>query len=241
MKYISIILLVAASLQAFSYSSKIQAYENYSVSSEYEGKVTYVNKAKEFSKIKERSVIVKLDTSLEDIELSSLKKSIKIQNEVLKIKETHYQNKLGIDQLSIYEKNNEKLQLLTAKQNIQDLQKSVDSLDDKISKKVFKVKNRYLYMIYVHEGEYVQAGTKLYSLYNFSKLKLAVYVKMDELNSLKKATVYVDGKKSSFKVSKVAKVVDAKRVSRYRVELYKECKDIDRAEIGKVVEVEFRL
>ncbi len=240
MKQIAILLIVAASLQAFSYTSKIEAYEKYAVSSEYEGKVTYVNKQKEFSTIKDRSVILKQDTSLEQVELSSLKKSIKIQNEIFKIKEMHYKNKLDIKQLSIYEKNNEKLQLLNTKQNIENLQKNIESLKNRISKKTFSVKDRYLYKINVHEGEYVQAGVKLYELYNFLKLKLVIYAKRDELQTIQNDTVYIDGKKSAFKVSKISQVVDTQRVSRYRVELYAKSNSFEQDEIGKVVEVEFK-
>lgn len=240
MKYLIVLLLVSGFLNAYEYSSKIEPFEQYSVSSEYDANVVFVNRNMQYSQINKNTILVKLDSSLEDIELRGLQKRLEIQNNILEIKKRHYKNKFNIKQLSGYEKSNEKLQLLDAKQNIEELQRSINRLNNQKDKKIFSVNNRYLYEIFVHKGEYVQAGMKIFELYNLFKEKIVVYVKASHLADIKSKEVFVDAKKSDFVVEKVSKVVDAQRVSRYRVELYKKCDDFNKTEFGKVVKVEFR-
>jgi len=240
MKKILLLLFICGVLNATTYMGKLEVYRTITVSSEVSGKVIFVNEAKKFSHIKDEEIILEVNTTDEDIELEALNKSLKNQKEILKIQKQNYENKLKVKQLSLYNKNQEKLIYLQTKQIIIDIEKSIENLKSQKSKKRFSVKNLYLASIDIDKGENINIGDKLYSLYDFSKLKIVLYLKPEDLRNIDSKEIYIDGKKSEFKILHISKVKDEFRVSTHKVELVKLNTVINNIIFGQIVTVEFR-
>jgi len=239
MKKIFLLTISAIVLNATQYFSKIEPYEKHTISSEVSGKVVFIDKSKEYSFIDTKSTILKLDTKDENILLDTLKSTLAFQKELVKIKQSNYKNKVKVKQLSIYNKNQEKLTWIEAKQTLQNIKRDIKTQENKIEKKEFFTSNSYLGEIFVSLYEYVDVGVKLYTIYDFSKSKLQVYIKPSELENLKQKKVYVDGVLSDFRVEKISQVRDEKRISTYKVILSRinKTKNLN---FGKVVKVEFK-
>ena len=166
--------------------------------------------------------------------------SLKIQKEILRIHEINFDNKQKITHLSSYEKSQEKLRVLNSTQIISDLNKSIGLLKNRISKKEFSTKDMYLNEIYVGKDEYVDIGDVLYELYDFSKLKLTLFMREKDLTFISKKTVFVNDTKSDFTIDKISQVRDSKRLSTYKVILFKMNKNSITTNFGEVVKVEFK-
>jgi len=239
MKNILLLSLIAITLNATEYFTTIEPYEKHVISSQVEGKVTFIDKSKEYKFIDKNTPVIKLDTKDELIRINSLKHSIKLQKNLIAIKEQNYKNKAKVKQLSIYNKNQEKLYFLEAKQTLEQLQRDLLLQNNIIDKKIFNVKNRYIDKLLVSYDEYITVGTELFTLYDFSKLKLEIFVRDKEIDSIKNKTIFIDDKKSKFKIEKISQVRDEQRVSAYRVVLSKPNSNKN-IYFGKVVKVEFK-
>lgn len=239
MKKLIILLIAAVILNATEYMSKVEPYTTHTISSEVSGKVNFINKLKEYTKIDKKTIVLTLDTEDEKIQVKTLKNSLALQNELVKIKKDNYKNKVKVKQLSIYNKNQEKLYYLESKQSLENMQRDMEIQQNLIRKKEFYISNKYLNKILVSQGEYVEAGTKLYTLYDFSKSKLEVYVRNVDLLGLREKKIFIDGNLSEFSVEKIAQVRDEMRVSTYKVILSKK-NNTDNVNYGKVVKVEFK-
>jgi multidrug resistance efflux pump len=120
-----------------------------------------------------------------------------------------------------------KTQYLSTREKIVSLQKQIidmkyriTQLEDMIKKKSIVLFNRYLYKLMVRTGDYVNPGTPLAAVYDISKAKLVLFLEPEELNKVKEKRVYIDGKKTEYRVNKVWNVADEKFISSYRAEIY---------------------
>ncbi len=240
MRHLLLLSIFTIFLNANSYLAKIEPYNFYKIKAEVTGVVSYVNKKKEFTYISSKTNIVKLDSTEEDISLKNLKLSLKIQNNILDIHQENFDNKFRVKHISKYEKNQEKLNLLNSRQSIIDLEKSIESLENQKDKKVFFAKDLYLNEVFVSKNEYVDVGEILYELYDFSKSKLIIFVRENEISNIIDKTVYINKNRSEFILEKYSKVRDNKRVSTYKVILSKENKDKRNINFGQIVKVEFK-
>ncbi len=240
MKKLMGILSMAVVLNATTYMGKLEPYNTITISSEVSGKVVFVNEKKEFSYIKGKETIVKIETQEEDIALGSLKQSLKNQSEIFKIQKQNYINKSKVKQLSIYDKNQEKLSYLHTKQSIIELKKSIKSLHYQKDKKEFLVQDFYLGKIEIDKDETINIGVKLYNLYDFSTIKIVLYLKAEDLNTINEKKVYLNDKQSDFKIFNISKIKDNLRVSTHQVELVKPNTNMDKTLFGEIVKVEFK-
>ncbi|NQY93275.1 MAG: HlyD family efflux transporter periplasmic adaptor subunit, partial [Campylobacteraceae bacterium] len=108
------------------------------------------------------------------------------------------------------------------------------------SNKKFYANNIYLNEIFIEKNEYADAGELLYELYDFSKLKLIIFVKADEIKQLREKKLFVDNIQNDFNIEKISQVRDTKRVSTYKVVLSKVNLNKNNIYFGQVVKVEFR-
>ena len=239
MKTILLMLLLLNPLFALEYFAKIEPIKSYKIGSDIQGKVSYASDDKEFSFIKNSTLLLQIESQQEDIELNALEQSLTIQSEIFQIKEQNYQSKAKVKQLSTYEKNSEKLEYLQAKQTIVDIQKSIATLKNQKIKKEFSLKKKYLTKLYFKKGEIVNIGDLLYESHDLSQLKITLFVKADLLPTIKQKSIYIDGKKSDFTLLKVSKLKDKHRVSTHEVILSSKNNKKDFV-FGKIVKVEFR-
>lgn len=116
------------------------------------------------------------------------------------------------------------------------LEQKINLLSDNMSKKSIKVSGVYLYKLMVKKGEYVTIGTPVATIQNINKAKLVLYLSAEELKGIDKKRVFINGKETALKFSKIWKVADSKYISSYRAEII--LKPFER--FSKLVKVEIK-
>lgn len=239
-KIITLLVFLLPSFTLASYMAEIKPYEKQQIKSEVSGRILFLDKSKEFSIINAKKKILLVDSFDENLALDNLKRRLVIQNEIYNIRKKNYENKSKVKQISLYDKSLEKVNYLTLKENILNIKKDIKNNENIIKKKVFYVKNSYIGKIYKNSKEYVQVGENIFDLYDFTKLKIELFLKEGELKTLKKKKIYIDNKKSDFYVWQVSKIKDTKRVSKYKVILLKDNKNLEQKVLGQIVNVELK-
>ena len=115
---------------------------------------------------------------------------------------------------------NTKEKIVSLQKQIIDMKYKVSQLKDTLVKKSIIPENKYLYKLMVRRGDYVAPGTPLAELQDARKAKLVLYLEPEELKDVEKRTVFIDNKKTEYKVNKVWRVADEKFISSYRAEIY---------------------
>lgn len=239
-KILTFALLSFTTLFAKEYMAQIKAYEMFEIKSQTAGVIKTVDKALESTYIKNQQLLIKIDSKDEEIELQKNRNSYEIQKEIVKIKEQNYKAKKRVSQLSLYDKNNEKLSYLEAKKELTNLLQTIKKLENDISKKSFVIKNRYVDTVFVDKDEYVNIGDKLFYSYDISKLKITLFLSQEEIENIHSKALYVQNLKSDFKVYKIHKIKDENKISRYKVEFTKVNTQEENYFFDKVVKVELR-
>ena len=233
-------ILIFLSLISFSfaidYVSKIEPYKHYKVSSLSSGEIEFI-KDVEFSFVD--TLVIQLDDESERIQKESLKSQIDIQKDIVEIKKRQYLSKKEIKRLSKYEKLTEELNYLNAKNTLLNLKQSLAITNTQIRKKAIYANNLYVGEIYVKEKMFVNAGTTLFDAYDISKLAIELFVTKEDLENIKNKEIYIDGKKSSFKIEKISNIKDSVNISTYYVKLIKENSDKS-YKFSNLVKVEFK-
>ena len=259
-----LLLLLPISLFAKVHYAKVEPFETITLKSAVSAQVTLAKTKLEGKKIT-KSTIIKLDDKLDRVKIKSSKESIKLINSMLNTnkkvlsainesleRQQEYYNKIeGIISASKTQKDNafynyinSKTKYLSTKEKIDslkkqrlDLQYEINRLKDNLSKKTITIKNRFLNKLLVHKGDYVNMGTPLAELKNLSSAKLVLFLEIDELKDIKNKTIYIDDKKTKYKISKIWKVTDEKYISSYRTEIViKNPKE----SFSKLLKVEFK-
>lgn len=238
-----ILLLVLFSflnLFAKEYMTQINPIEKIEIRSQSSGEIKYVNEELESNFVKLNQVLIEINSKDEELELQKERSSFSIQKEIVKIKAENYQAKNRIKGISRYEKSNEKLSFLESKKELVLTQQNIKKLQNEISKKVFRIENRYISTIFVKKDEYVNIGDKLFDMYNISNLKITLYLTQKEIKSLVNKNIFIDGVQSDFKIYKINKVKDEIKVSRYKVDFIMKNKTLDNYFFNEIVKVEIK-
>jgi len=110
-------------------------------------------------------------------------------------------------------------QVLNLQRSILEMEQKIATLEDRIAKKNLRLNNRYLYRLMVRKGEFAGIGTPLAMVDDLSRAKLVVYLSADELGNLDKLNLWLNGKKSELKFSKIWRETDETHLSSYRAEI----------------------
>ena len=209
----------------FAFKAKVEPFEIYKIKSDVSGKVLWY---KEDLSIVD-GVILKIDDFNEKVDLNNLKnqetileKEIALQKEVVKRKEKIYKiyEKLSTKSqndkdLKFYDYVNAKNALFNLESKLSDIKANIKKLQDTIAKKNVKA-NGYLYKIFVKTGDFVNVGSLIAEVADISKQKLTIYV---PINQNLKGEVYINGKRSNFKIYKKSILPDSEFLTSYKVEL----------------------
>jgi len=215
----------------YGYMAKVEPFDTFNIKASVSGKVIATFKNLEAENINNK-IIVKLDSNQEEIDLKNtisqikiLKEEIKNQEKIVKRKKETYLRYKRLKSKSVDEKNMKFYdyiasfnQLLVLKSNLATLEDKKEKLLDILNKKNIKFTG-YLTEIVVSKGDYVNPGVLVAKGYDVSKQKLYIYVPIDKIDTIKDKTVYINNKKSNFKIYKIWKVPDIKYVTSYKVEL----------------------
>ncbi len=251
-------------LMAKVHYAKVEPFEAITLKAAVSGEVLSVDLSAEGTMVGNARV-VHLDDRLDRINLKDTNESVALLEQMLHLNEEiasslsqtvqrqqgYYERLSKLSTASKTQKDNAysayasaKTQYLGTKEKIISLRKQLldtrykmAMLKDTITKKSLILENKYLYRLMVRAGDFVAQGTPLAKVYDAQKAKLVLFLDPEELEGIKKKTVYIDGKKTAYKVNKVWRVADEKFVSSYRAEIYISApKDV----FSKLVKVELK-
>jgi len=262
-KIVSLLLLTSLSLLAKDYYSKAAPYEIYIISSNVSGEVTYADE-KRAGQLLGSGRYLKIDDKLDQVELKSIESKVvlfentlklnesmlKNYEEMLQKKQTNYENIKSLKTKSTIEKDREFYDLVTTqnqyiatqkeidnlKISINDLKLRIAQLKKSISDKSFRAKGKVLYSLNVKEGQVVSPGMELAKIADVSKAKLTIYLNATDMKDARQKTLYINGKKSKYKITRVWNIADATHLSSYKAEII-----IDRPEqFSQLIKVELK-
>ena len=246
MKFLTIFILFLTSLLAKEYYSKVEPIDIYTISSKVNSEILKADENLIGKQLSKKPFIVmddKLD--INDLnstkqKIASIKEMIKADKEIaLNLEESlkrKIQNYERIKDLSIKSKTqkdaiyfdviNTKNQLLNTQKEIQNFKSQLADLNYKkivlqksISDKHISYNGFVLYELLVKKGQVVNIGTPLAKVANINKAILTLYVDREDLKNIKNKTVYINGKKTSYKVSRVSYIADSINISKYKVQI----------------------
>jgi len=246
MNKIFLLLLTPLFLFAKVHYAKVEPYESVVMKSAVSGLVMEVDLQAEGTMVTSKRV-VHLDDKLDIVNLKNSKKSIEFLEEMLQInkqiatglkesmirQESYYHRLSRLSTASKTQKDSayssftsSKTQYLSTKEKIislekqiLDMQYKVAQLKDMIAKKSIVLKNKYLYQLLVREGEFVAPGSPLAKVDDASRAKLVLFLEPDELKGIEQKTIYLNDKRTDYKVDKIWKIADEKFISSFRAEI----------------------
>jgi hypothetical protein len=222
-------------------------FDSYVVKASVSGKVIFADKNDEGEIVNDKT-IVKIDDFKDKADLNNLnsqiailKKEIKNQKKIVNRK---YETYLKYEKLSSKSQQEKDMkfynytasynQLLGLESQLSNLIANKKKLLYEINQKNVKVKG-FVNKILVDKDDYVMPGTPLAEMDDISKEKIYVYVPIGKATNLKNKKVFINGKKSDFKIVKVWKVPDDRYITSYKVEIVGKG-----LKIGNIVKVTFK-
>lgn len=218
MKIVLSFLLMIHTLFAMEYYAKIEPLHTYVIKSAVSGKVQYVNSDIE-GKQAHNSMIIKIDSVLNEEELQQTQKKLVSTESMITLEEKNYQRLKKVTSKSGFEKDTQKIKVLTLQTQKSDLMIKIATLKDTIKNKKLLEKDAYIYNIAVKEGDYVTPGTLLYEKNDLTKGKVEIFIPIDEVKTLQNKTIFLNGEKSKLQIDKIYKVADDKHISSYKCEI----------------------
>ena len=242
-----LILLSPILLFAKIHYAKLEPYDSVVLKSAVSGLVIDVDLDAEGSMVTSKRVI-HIDDVLDKSNLKDTKESVVLLEQMLGInkeiasslagtvkrQESYYKRISKLQTASKTQKDNAysaftsaKTQYLTTKEKIISLKKQIldmqyktSQLEDTLVKKSIILENKYLYKLMVRVGDYVSPGAALAEIQDAGRAKLVLFLEPEELAGVEKRAVFIDGRRTTYKVNKVWRVADEKFISSYRAEIY---------------------
>jgi multidrug resistance efflux pump len=235
MKIVIAFFICSALIFASEFYSKIYPFDSFEVKSSVSGQIMKVDDSLEKSYVK-KAMIIKIDDYVNRVELKESQDKLKNLEEVLKIQKNTYDSYKKVSSKAQIEKDAQKIQVLNTEASISDLKIRIATLKNSIENKNIVLNNKYLEIVLVQVGDYVNPGTTLYKAYDLSKGKLEVYLPINDIDLYKNKTIYFDGKKTSYKLDNISKIADSVHISSYKAEII-----IPKPEnFSKLVKIEFK-
>lgn len=264
MKIYILLLLAPILIFAKTHYAKVEPYQSVVLKSSVSALVMDVNLEAEGKMIEDERVIY-LDDSLDKVNLDFSNDSVKLLKEMLDInkdiakslgetvkrQESYYTRLNSLSTASKTQKDNAYNSFTSAKtqhlstlekiisleKQILDMRYKIAQLEDSIDKKSIVLNNQYLSEIIVRKGDFVAMGSPLAKVSDMSQGKLVLYLEDTEAEEIDKKEIYIDDKKSKYKVDKIWKITDEKFISSYKAEIYI---DSPKGLFSKLVKVEIK-
>jgi len=234
-KIISGLLLLSSITFANSYFAKVEPIHSYTIKSSVSGKVLFANSKLESHKVT-HTVIIKIDDSVDKIDLKQSKMKLNNLKMILKLQNNTLERYKKVSSKSKFDKDNQKIVILNTASNISDLETKVATLKERIANKNLIAKNSYIYNVAVEVGDYVTPGKTLYTAMDLSSGKVDIFIPIDEASSIKNKKIFMNGKKSNLKINKLYTVADSKNISSYKCEIIIP----HPAKFSKLITIEFK-
>ncbi len=246
LKITLLFLLLSAGLFSSEYYARVEPYEIKKISSNVVGVVLDV-KEEFLGKSLNQEPFIIIDASLDRDELEALEsKLINLEQiikadekilanlkESLKRKRENYKRIKEMKIKSSVEKDREFYNMVASENSFLATQKEVDTLKNQmmdlqfrkaqlrrsISDKSIASQGFMLYSIDVKEGQVVNRSTPLATVVDTSKALLTIYLDREDVKDASNATVYINGKKTEYKLDRVIKMADSKNISKYKAQI----------------------
>lgn len=246
MKILALIFIIPTILFSKVYYSKVEPYEVRNLSSSVSGVVEYINEDMIGKKLTSK-VYIRIDSKLDEQELKSTKEKLIYLEETVEVnlrilgnmkeslqrKRDNYKKIENLKIKSRVEKDREFYDLVnsensylatqkeinTLKTQIADLRLRKAQLERSISDKNLSDKGFILYSIDVKVGQVVGMSTPLAQIADTSRAKLTIFLDEVDVVDAKSKVVYIDGKKTDYKVSRVLNIADSKNISKYMAQI----------------------
>ena len=245
------------------YYSKVDPVEIQKISSNVVGVVVKTDE-NSIGEVLSKSIYIKIDSELDEIELKSVESKIillkntyttdemmlKNLEELVKRKAKNYKRVQALKIKSSVEKDREFYDLITSKNLLLNTQKELNSLKVQIEDlklrraklqrsirdKNLRAEGFTLYSIDVKVGQVVNIGTPLATLADTSKAILTIFLQPQDREDIQNRVIFIDGKKSSYKISRVLNISDSKNISKYMAQIIVDAPKI----FSKLVKVELK-
>jgi len=255
--------LLSLSLHATEYYAKAEPVERYTIQSSVSGKVLFADEDIEGKRASKKEIIF-IDDEIDTKELNGVSKKIQITRRMIKLnkatasnlqktadkKKTNYEKILNLKTKSLLDKDREFYDLSatqnslyqalqsieTLKLQLEDLKVRQRILQKSIREKRISYPNFVVYKLLVKKGQNVMPGTPLLEIADVSHARLVLFLHSEEAKNVSKMVVYLDGKKTEYKVDKVYFISDAQRISSYKTEIIIDAPDT----FSELVKVEFK-
>jgi multidrug resistance efflux pump len=232
MKKNILLLLTPVFLFAQTYMTKVEPYEQLTIYAQSSGQIVKLDKADETKTVSK--MLIKIDDSLEKMQLKLYENQLNLYLEKLKILQNSYNRYIKIKGKSQADKEDKYYELINLKITIDSLKLSINELKNTIKKKSIYVNDLYIKEFLVNNGDYISAGTKLATAFNLTKSKLIVYISKDDYKDIKDKRVLINKKENIATIEKIDKTIDDTYVSAHKVTLV-----LDNKNFGEVMQVEF--
>ena len=263
MKILIAMILLSSAMFAKVYYAKVEPYEVRDISSNVTGLVLYANENLVGKTLSDKAYI-RIDSILDTKELTFIEEKLSYMREMvkenenvlvnledsLKRKRTNYEKVSNLKFKSAVEKDREFYDLvasentyLNTKKEVQNLKLQITDLklrraqlQRSIKDKNLKAPNFVLYEMIVKPGKVVSMGTPLAKIADASKAKLTIYLDEVDVEGSHKKTIYIDGEKTNYKVSRMLNIADSKNISKYMAQIIIKAPKL----FSKLVKVELR-
>lgn len=263
MKLFTLLLLMLASLHAKIYYSKVEPYEIRDISSNVSGLVVLADENFLGKKLSNEPYI-KIDSEIDQKDLKLVKEKLMYIKSVIEINEAvlvnldeslakKRENYKKIEPLkfkSSVEKDREFYDLITSEnlylntrkeiQNLKiqmaDLRLREAQLQRSIEDKNLVAKDFVLYEMLVKPGQVVGVSTPLAKVADVSKAILTLYLDEPDVIDAHKKVLYIDGEKTSYKISRGLSIADGKNISKYMAQIIIKSPEL----FSKLVKVELK-
>lgn len=231
MKYL--LLFLPIFIYAKSYMGIIKPINSYTIYAQTSGEVVEISKSDETKVVSK--IILKLDKEVEINTLKLYERQLSLYRQKLKINQDNYKKFITIKGKSKVDRDDKLLEIIDLKNSIAQIKISITELKNSIKNKTISIKNLYIKEFLVNKYDYVISGTKIATVYDISKSKVAVYVNSSDYKDIKEKIIYINDKKSNLNIYKLDITPDETYISSFKTQIILELKDF-----GSSVKVEFK-
>lgn len=245
------------------YYSKVEPYELREISSNVSGTVLFIDEDALGKKLTDEAYVV-IDAELDQTELVLIEEKLVFLEDMVKANESvlqnleqslqkKRQNYKRIESLkikSVVEKDKEFHELITSENLFLNTQKEIDNLkvqiadlklrkaqlQKSITDKHLIAKGFTLYSLDVKVGQVVNVATPLAKIADTTRAKLTIYLDEEDVAQAKEMSIYLDGVKTKYKISRLLKISDSVNISKYMAQIIINSPKI----FSKLVKVELR-
>lgn len=263
MKILTILFLMFTLSFSKVYYSKVEPYEIRDISSNVSGLVLYVDENSIGKKLS-GSAYIQIDAELDKQELKFIADKLVYLKKIIGANETvlinleksldkkrdNYKRIESLKIKSVVEKDREFHDLINSENQFLNTQKEIENLKVQmtdlklreahlrrsVSDKNLTAKGFILYSISVKPGQVVGISTPLARVADISKALLTIYLDEPDVKDAKEKVVYIDGEKTSYKISRLLNIADSKNISKYMAQIVMKSPKL----FSKLVKIELR-